>query len=117
MISGFRSMTATFGNGDVFEECLIDNLIDSWSSRSTFVEVFDDTPSPRKKKRKNFRTFNRNANVRASKLDGAIRACEAHQRGLGANVIFSGWVGSRKYKVVTRNYNTYVEEVFWFHIF
>ena len=93
--------------GDIFGEYV----------ETASVEVFVDSPSPRKKKKKTYRQFHRNTNVRASKLDMAVSACESHQRGLGFNVVSSGWVGGRKYKVVTRNYAACIEEIFWFHVY
>ncbi len=104
-----KYLSMTTGNGlDFFE-----SIFGTTTVSSEIVELSFDSPSPRRK----FRRFNRNANVRASELDMAISACESHQRGLGFNVVFSGWVGGRKYKVVTRNYSTYVEEIFWFHVY
>ena len=97
----FRELMMLSGGGNFFDT-------------TSELEIFIDSPSPRRKK---FKTFHRNANVRAGELDMAISACESRQRGLGFNVVFSRWVGSRKYKIVTKNYFTYVEEIFWFHVY
>ena len=105
----YKYLSMTSGNGGDF--------FDSFFGTTELVEKIFDSPSPRKSNKRQFRRFNRNANVRASELEMSISACESHQRGLGFNVVFSGWVGGRKYKVVTRNYITYVEEIFWFHVY
>ena len=125
----FEYFSMTSGNGFGFCESVLSTTELVEYREPANLNVFIGSPFPsapaappkkhKKHKRQNraLQHFNRHSNVRAGKLANAVRACESQQRGRGFNVTDKYWEGRHTYKVVTRNYGTGVEEVFWFHVF